>query len=67
MSFSNKESFIKFMEKVAAWGKESQKGLVCGIFGCNCPVEVKCSICKHGYCTEHKNSHLHQLSNFKVQ
>ena len=51
-----------FFEEVAAWGKESKKGLLCGIFGCNAPVEVRCSICRHGYCTVHKNSHLHQLS-----
>lgn len=50
---------ISFLEEVAAWGKESRKGLLCGIFGCNNPVEVRCPICHHGYCTVHKNSHLH--------
>ena len=55
-------TMVEFMEKVAAWGKESQKGLLCGIFGCNNPVEIRCPICKSGYCTEHKNSHFHSLS-----
>lgn len=56
---------MSFFEEVTSWGKESQKGLLCGIFGCNKPVEVRCSICQHGYCSEHKNSHFHQLSKIK--
>ncbi len=53
---------MSFLEDVAAWDKESQKGLLCGIFGCNNPVEVRCSSCRHGYCIKHKNSHLHKNS-----
>ena len=56
---------MSFIDEVAAWGKESQKGLLCGIFGCNEPVEVRCYICRHGYCADHKNSHMHQLSKIK--
>ena len=48
-----------FLEEVKAWGNESQKGLLCGIFGCNEPVDVRCHICRHGYCIKHKNSHFH--------
>lgn len=56
---------MNFFSDVEQWGKESKKGLVCGIFGCNEPVETRCSICKHGYCVEHKNSHFHQLQRVK--
>jgi len=52
---------MSFTEQVAAWGKESQKGLLCGIFGCNKQVQSRCNICKHGYCSEHKSSHFHAL------
>ena len=53
---------MSFFEKVEAWGKESQKGLLCGIFECNNPVEVKCIICKYGYCRTHKDTHVHSLT-----
>jgi len=50
---------MSFLDDVDAWAKESQKGLICGIFGCNEPVEVRYSTCKYGYCAEHKDSHHH--------
>ena len=58
---------MNFFSDVQQWGNESKKGLVCGIFRCNEPVESRCSICKHGYCTQHKNSHFHHLTKFGVK
>lgn len=52
---------MNFFSDVEQWGNESKKGLVCGIVGCNEPVEVRCGICKYGYCTEHKGSHFHSV------
>jgi len=56
---------MDFLSDVDKWRIESKKGLLCGIFGCNEPVEIKCSICKHGYCSEHKNSHFHVVGEKK--
>lgn len=42
-----------------AWGKLSSQGLVCGILGCNTPVEIRCETCQGGYCMDHKDWHSH--------
>ena len=52
---------MNFLLDVEQWGKQSGKGLLCGIVGCNEPVEIRCNICRYGYCSEHKNSHFHSV------
>jgi len=52
---------MNFFSDVDKWSEESKKGLICGIFGCNEPVEIRCTICKSGYCKEDKNIHFHSL------
>ena len=52
---------MNFFTDVEKWKIESKKGLLCGIVGCNEPVETRCNICKHGYCLNHKNSHFHKV------
>ena len=51
----------EFFSNVEKWSIESKKGLLCGIFGCNESVEIRCSICRRGYCFEHKKYHFHNL------
>ena len=53
----------EFFDDVMKWGEESKKGLVCGIFGCIEPVDIRCKICNGGYCLEHKNIHFHSRKN----
>ena len=57
---------MNFFTDVEKWSKESKKGLICGIFGCNEPVEIKCNICKGGYCKEHKDIHFHSSTNMGI-
>ncbi len=52
-----------FFSDVNKWGNESRKGLLCGIFGCNEPVEIRCNICKCGYCKKHMQWHFHSADN----
>ena len=54
---------MNFFTDVGQWSEESKKGLLCGIFGCNEPVEIRCNICKGGYCSEHKEWHIHSADN----
>ncbi len=51
------------LEDIQKWGKQSSKGLVCGIFGCNEPVEIRCNVCSGGYCKVHKKWHFHAVDN----
>ncbi len=54
---------MSFLSEINQWHEQSKKGLVCGIFGCNEPVQIRCNICKGGYCEEHKKWHFHSATN----
>ena len=47
---------VKF---ILQWGEDSQRGLCCGIFGCQAKIAIRCVICNGGYCNEHKDWHIH--------
>lgn len=61
----NKTNVLKDMdlkelaEMGLEWGMLSQKGLVCGILGCNSPPKKGCNICGGCYCNDHKDWHFH--------
>jgi len=57
---------LDYFSQIKQWGEEAKKGLVCGIFGCNSPVERRCKICKYSYCSEHMMSHFHSITKTKV-
>jgi len=52
---------MNFFSDIDKWGDESKIGLVCGIVGCNEPVELRCITCGYGYCEIHKNCHFHTV------
>ncbi len=53
----------KFLEDIMKWGKRSNEGLCCGIFGCTETVTNRCIHCKGGYCGEHIKLHFHSADN----
>ncbi len=54
------------LDEIENWSNESKKGLICGIFGCNAPVDIRCKYCSGGYCKEHKKWHSHAVDNSGV-
>ncbi len=57
---------MSFFSDIDEWSIQSKKGLLCGIFGCNEPVDIRCKICNGGYCKEHKNWHFHSVDNIGI-
>jgi len=57
---------MNFFPEIEQWGIQSKKGLLCGIFGCNEPVDIRCKICNGGYCKEHKNLHFHSVDDMGI-
>lgn len=53
----------EFFNDVMEWGKRSNEGLCCGIFGCTETVTNRCIHCKGGYCEEHIKFHFHSADN----
>jgi len=57
-----KDRLLGARESAIAWGKESRRGLRCGILGCSVlggDLHHRCPICLNYYCDEHVGMHFH--------
>lgn len=41
-------------EAIGEWKERSEKGEVCGIFGCQSKPALQCPHCRNWYCEDHK-------------
>jgi len=51
-----------FGMQIGEWKKRSERGEVCGIFGCEDKPTVHCTRCGNWYCKEHSFVHFHVLT-----
>lgn len=47
-------------DEIKEWKKSSERGEVCGIFGCEDKPVVQCHRCGNWYCKEHIFVHFHE-------
>lgn len=57
---NNMEEKEIFIAEIGEWKKRSERGEVCGIFGCKDKPTINCSRCGNWYCYEHSFIHFHE-------
>ncbi len=60
MMKNNMEEKEIFNVEIGEWKKRSERGEVCGIFGCEEKPKINCPYCGNWYCYEHGSIHFHE-------